>query len=145
MSIRKAPVGARAEKKTTTGIIPTQTNHVNRLRAVRQVSGMSPKQLITEIKKIYPRYDKTLQSKCEHTDDYGVQLAESTLKALEKRFRVKKPKANRAKPYQITVRFEFGEYQLLQFVLGQKGTSTQGFAYDAIMRAINDELEGAQK
>lgn len=129
-------------RNDSNGNIRISTANVNRLRAVRQASGLNPRQMVGLLKESYPRYDKTLQSKCEHTDDYGVQLAESTLKALERQYGIRRPAENRTKPHRITVRFEKGQYSLLQRALKVRGISAQSYALRGIMKAVTIDLEG---
>ena len=129
-------------RNDTTENIPIHPTNVNRLRAVRQASGLNPRQMVGMLRESYPRYDKTLQSKCEHTDDYGVQLAESTLKALERQYGIRRPAENRTKPHRITVRFEKGQYSLLQRALKVRGISAQSYALRGIMKAVVIDLEG---
>ncbi len=44
------------------------------LRDLRLAKNISAKDMVTEVQKLYPKYDKTLQSKCENSCEYGVQL-----------------------------------------------------------------------
>lgn len=128
----------------TTKNIPIYQTSVNRLKAVRQASGLSPRQLVADIRQTFPRYDKTLHSKCEHTEDYGVQLDNRALKALEKRYGLTRARENRTKPMRITVRFESGQYSQLQRALEVRGLTAQSYALRAIMRAVIADLEGIQ-
>lgn len=140
---KNAPVGAGAKpmENDNTNNIPLPPPPVNRLKAVRQASGLNPRQMVADIRQTYPRYDKTLQSKCEHTDDYGIQLAESALKALEKRYGITKRKENRARPNRITVRFGDRQFSQLQQVLKATGKTAQDYALRAIMAAVIADLE----
>ena len=54
----------------------------NRLRDLRLRSGVSPQEMVEIVQKNYPKYDKPLQSKCEHTEQYAVELTYPALKAL---------------------------------------------------------------
>ena len=38
--------------------------------------------MITVVREIYPKYDKMLQSKCEHGDEYGVDIRYDAMDAL---------------------------------------------------------------
>ena len=53
---------------------------VNTLRAIR---GDTPaRDIVDLVKTAYPKYDETLQSKCEHTDEYGVCLCPGAMRLV---------------------------------------------------------------
>lgn len=54
----------------------------NRLRDLRLACGVTPQDMVDTVRKEYPKYDKPLQSKCEHTEDYAVELTYPAFKAL---------------------------------------------------------------
>lgn len=54
----------------------------NRLRDLRLRSGIPPQQMVDTVRESFPKYDKPLQSKCEHTDQYGVELTYSAFRDL---------------------------------------------------------------
>lgn len=64
--------------------ITQTTAPVNPLRRIREDSGAAPAAIIAIVQRRHPKYDKTLQSKCERTELYGVQLAEDSMKDLRR-------------------------------------------------------------
>ena len=58
----------------------------NRLRDLRLSCGATPQELVDAVRELYPKYDKPLQSKCEHTDLYAVELTYPAFSDLFKRF-----------------------------------------------------------
>lgn len=54
----------------------------NRLRELRMASEVTPQTMVDIVRLDYPKYDKTLQSKCEHTEDYGVELTYPAFRKL---------------------------------------------------------------
>lgn len=62
----------------TGSIIAQTTAPVNPLRKIREDTGAAPAKIIEIVRRRHPKYDKTLQSKCEHTELYGVELAKDS-------------------------------------------------------------------
>ena len=56
------------------------------LKRLRKESGASGKDLVSVVRELYPKYDKALQSKCEHGDEYGIELRKDAKEALVARF-----------------------------------------------------------
>lgn len=54
----------------------------NPLRELRISKNIPAKEMITVVREIYPKYDKMLQSKCEHGDEYGVDIRYDAMDAL---------------------------------------------------------------
>ena len=54
----------------------------NRLRDLRLSQSLSSQDIVDTVREIYPKYDKPMQSKCESSDLYGVELRRDALKAL---------------------------------------------------------------
>ena len=57
-----------------------------RLRDLRSACGATPQEMVDFVRQEYPKYDKPLQSKCEHTEDYAVELTYPAFKALYQAF-----------------------------------------------------------
>ncbi len=57
-----------------------------RLKNLRLSKNIPSRELVNEVRKLYPRYDKTLQSKCERGDEYGIELRRDALEALLERY-----------------------------------------------------------
>ena len=59
-----------------------EQEHKRLLRDVRVSSGASAKEIVATVRKSYRGFDKTLQSKCENPDKYGVQLTPEALRLV---------------------------------------------------------------
>lgn len=57
----------------------------NALKALRVMSGATSKEMVKVVRELYPKYDKTLQSKCER-DEYGIQIKPDAYVALKEAF-----------------------------------------------------------
>ena len=58
----------------------------NELRELRTSRGLAVKEMVAVVQGLYPKYDKTVQSKCENGDAYGVTIRRDALKALYMHF-----------------------------------------------------------
>lgn len=56
------------------------------LRDLRITRGLTAPQMVAVVQRLYPKYDKPLQSKCEHGDEYGIDLRRDALDALKAEF-----------------------------------------------------------
>lgn len=45
----------------------------NELRCLRVDLGLPAKDMVAIVQTLYPKFDKTMQSKCERGDEYGVE------------------------------------------------------------------------
>ena len=58
----------------------------NELMELRGGRGLPAREMVAVVQELYPKYDKTMQSKCEHGEEYGVLLRPDALTALYSRF-----------------------------------------------------------
>lgn len=65
-------------------IIAQTTTPVNPLAQIRMKSGASAKAVVEIVRRRHPKYDMPLQSKCERTELYGIQLADDSMKDLRR-------------------------------------------------------------
>ena len=56
------------------------------LRELRLSKQIPAKDMVAVVQAIYPKYDKTVQSKCENGDAYGVSLRPDAMAALYAHF-----------------------------------------------------------
>ena len=56
------------------------------LKEFRLKKGILAKDIVAVVQTIYPKYDMTLQSKCEGSDAYGVCLTPKAMKAVYAKF-----------------------------------------------------------
>ena len=52
------------------------------LRLLRLRYKIPPVDIVATVREIFPKYDKTLQSKCEHSDEYGVRIRPEAMDVL---------------------------------------------------------------
>ena len=109
----------------------------NELRILRMAAGISAKEIAAVLKPVFPRIDKTVISKCENADGYGVMLVPGAMRILRAKYpdaaraaaiAVRGRKADRHKKRRnITVRLSDEEYAVLQQRLKSKGQTAQEF------------------
>ncbi len=58
----------------------------NLLRDLRVTKKIPAKDMIDLVREHYPKYDKALQSKCEHGDEYGIDIRSDAMDALLAKF-----------------------------------------------------------
>jgi len=56
------------------------------LRKLRLSKKLPAKEMVAVVKELYPKYDKTIQSKCERGDEYGIRIREDAMEALYLKF-----------------------------------------------------------
>lgn len=77
------------------------------LRELRLSQKLPAKAMVSVVKEIYPKYDKTLQSKCERGDEYGIQIRRDALESLFARFapeRLEEPKKKKGSGHRLKCR-----------------------------------------
>ena len=67
------------------------------LRELRISRQLPAKEMVSVVKEIYPKYDKTMQSKCERGDEYGIRIRQDALEALYAKFDPEKLKKDKKK------------------------------------------------
>lgn len=101
------------------------------LRDLRISRKLPAKDMVEVVKDIYPKYDKTMQSKCERGDEYGIQIRHDAMDALYARFdpqrldKLKKKKEDGHKyTCRISCRLEDAQYSLLLQFIKEEGFRT---------------------
>lgn len=56
------------------------------LRELRTSKKIPAKEMVAVVQELYPKYDKTMQSKCENGAEYGVSIRTDALDALYRKF-----------------------------------------------------------
>lgn len=124
----------------------------NELRTLRVKNNLPAKEMVAVVRELYPRFDKPLLSKCEHGDDYGVDLREDAMEALRAHVgdhavpEAKKPahKENRRKPVRCYCRMEESSHAALQRAIKAKGYATvQSWFDDVAKKCISGEQKPA--
>ena len=120
--------------------IPAKVKADNPLQRLRLERGIPVKDMVEVVQALYPKYDKTVQSKVEHGNEYGINLRPDAMRALLNRFAPDRRSAARAprrtKPYRVQARLSERVYGQLQQLTAQTGTTMQ----DLLERLIVDFL-----
>lgn len=68
----------------TNNSISRESEHVkyNPLMELRISKNIPVSEIIEHVKNLYPKYDKDLHSKCEHTEEYGIELCRKARDSL---------------------------------------------------------------
>ena len=112
----------------------------NELRALRLTSGIPAPTIAKAIREIYPKFDTTLLSKCEHPDDYGVRLLPTGMHAARKLVPgwEKKERDRLRSRFCIHCRMDGETYVKLVGQIRQDGFKTvQSWMLDQVLAYIN--------
>ena len=101
------------------------------LRELRITKQIPAKDMVAVVQSLYPKYDKTVQSKCENGETYGVTIRPDAMKALYKRFapeHLERPKRTRHGQHRLTCRISCRlgneDYKALQQLIEASGCAT---------------------
>lgn len=116
------------------------------LKALRLSKNIPVKDMVEVVRKIYPKYDKTVQSKCENGDAYGIRIAKDAMEALYTAFDPKRASARRARrkdkhrlTHSIRARLEPSIYEALQQRIVDDGyATTQDWLADRIVAYLQN-------
>lgn len=114
------------------------------LRRLRTEKGLSAKVMADVIRRHYPKFDKTVLSKCEHGDEYGVVIKDDILSILYAEFApelLTAHKATRSGKHRLTcrisARLENDVYGALQRQMQADGyATTQELLTDLVQKYI---------
>lgn len=115
------------------------------LRDLRMISKATPQEMVDIVRVRYPKYDRTLQSKCEHTDDYGVELTYPAFRELVIRLlgkdewaKYKKRTDGHRNQNRITIRMDSETFRRFMAQIHQDGYDTvQSWGLELILAYIN--------
>jgi len=115
---------------------PAVKQIVNDLASLRAAKGIPVRDMVEVVQTIYPKYDKIIQSKCEHGKEYGIQIRDDAFHALLQKFAPeimkrrhcdRKRNANR-----IQARLTEPVAQQLHKALAEDGYSVQGWIEERV-------------
>lgn len=119
------------------------------MRELRLSKQIPAKDMVAVVQAIYPKYDKTVQSKCENGDAYGVSLRPDAMAALYAHFapelvesrKTAKKDAHRL-TCRISARLETADYEELQRLIAAEGyATTQDWLTATVRRYIAEAGE----
>ena len=99
------------------------------LRELRISRKLPAKVMVEVVRDIYPKYDKTMQSKCERGNEYGIQIRPDAMDALYARFdpeQLTKTKKKKGDGHKYTCRISC-RLPDEQYLLLQKHTKADGY------------------
>ena len=98
------------------------------VREFRLGKGLQSQEIVKVVNKMYPRYDKYLQSKVERPEKYGIRLTAEAEKLLEEVFGsgmyAPRKKEKRRLAYRLSFRTTKTVYTQLQYILKSEGFNT---------------------
>lgn len=123
----------------------------NELRDLRLRKQLPAKEMVEVVRTIYPKFDKTLLSKCENGGVYGVQLRTDAMRVLRVAYCPESPNGNKVSRHGkhrlsccVSARLENAVYEALQRQLRADGyTTVQDLLTDLVRKylkegAVND-------
>ena len=123
----------------------------NELRDLRMRRQLPVKDMVEVVRTLYPKFDKTVQSKCENGSAYGGSLRPDALEALYRAFdpealesRRKPKKEKHRLTCRISARLEDDDYKALQQHLEADGYSTMQELLTDLVRRYLKEKEDVQ-
>lgn len=122
------------------------------LRELRISKQIPAKEMVEVVQALYPKYDKTVQSKCENGEAYGVCLRPDAMKALYAKFAPDILEANRRRKGErhrlicrISGRLENEVYEALQQHMQADGyATTQEWVTAMALRYIREKEGDSQ-
>lgn len=101
----------------------------NELKDLRISHALAAREMAETVQALYPRFDRYLLSKCEASDQYGVELRRDALKRLYMRFAPEAWKKRRSqdrhrRKRSIRCRLDENTYQALLTIIREAGFST---------------------
>ncbi len=120
------------------------------LRELRISKNLPAKEMVEVVRGIYPKYDKTMQSKCERGNEYGIQIKQDAMNALLAKFapellNAKKKNDGHRLTSRISCRLEDEEYKALKEIIKEDGFDTmQEWLASKIRAFIKNKLKGAK-
>lgn len=109
-------------------IIQRNERKGNTLREIRIKNNLSASEIVSQVRSLYPKYDKALLSKCENGEKYGITLKHRAMKMLIDNYGVIRKTENRKLNNRLTVRLSDEDYNAYKEALSESGyTTTQGF------------------
>ena len=116
------------------------------LRRLRIEKGIPAKEIVEILQRHYPKFDKTLLSKCEHWGEYGVHIRPEAMDAIYAELapellapRKRARDGNRRLVCRVSARLETEDYEALQQRMVADGYATnQDMLTDLLRRYIRE-------
>ena len=118
------------------------------LKGLRTSRNIPAKEMVNVVKALYPKYDKTIQSKCENGNVYGVRLQSDAEDAICEKFAPelkRKKKDGHRLTCRISCRLETAEWNALMKNIRADGYNTVQDWLTHIVRRYNKRKEQANE
>lgn len=118
--------------------IPKASGAVNsRLKDYRETVGASPADIVAILKARFVKYDKTLQSKCENTDQYGIEPCKAAFDLLDIHFKRTKRATRHRRQKRVMCRLTDDDYAAFKSAIEASSYPTmQAYMERSIKRFI---------
>lgn len=127
----------------------------NALQALRLSRSLPAKDMVEVVRAIYPKYDKTIQSKCERGAQYGIQLRKDAMDALMYSFGAlehldakRRKSGGHKRSCRISCRLDDATYEALQQRINREGyTNMQSWLEQQVIQYLqitSDKTKGEQ-
>lgn len=118
--------------------IPEVSGAVNsRLKDYRETVGASQADIVAILKARFAKYDKTLQSKCEHTDKYGIEPCKEAFALLDMHFKRTKRATHHRRQKRVMCRLSDEDYAAFKAAIEASSYQTmQAYMERSIKRFI---------
>lgn len=123
------------------------------LRELRISKQIPAKKMVAVVRQLYPKYDKTMQSKCERGDEYGIRIREDALEALYATFapeRLEQKQVKRSSGHKLKCRIscrlpdEVHE-ELLEFIKADGFKTMQDWLTDTVEKYIRRKRRARER
>lgn len=125
---------------------------MNELRDLRVSKQIPVRDMVKVVRELHPKYDKTMQSKCENGEAYGVTILPDAMEVLYHRFapeRLKAPAPSRHGRHilscRISCRLTDGDYEALQQHIRADGyTTMQNWLSETVRQYLRKKAGAAE-
>ena len=113
------------------------------VKEFREARGLQGKQIVEVMREKYPKYDKTIHSKVERPEEYGIRLLCEAEKLIEEAFAgtvvQAKKRDGRRLPCRVQCRMSKARFERLQQTLREEGFETGQEGVSHILARYLDE------
>lgn len=123
------------------------------LRELRISKQIPAKKMVAVVRQLYPKYDKTMQSKCERGDEYGIRIREDALEALYATFapeRLEQKQVKRSSGHKLKCRISCRladevHAELLEFISEDGYKTMQDWLTDTVDKYIRRKRRARER
>lgn len=126
---------------------------VEELRELRLSKQIPAKKMVAVVRQLYPKYDKTMQSKCERGDEYGIRIREDAMEALYAAFapeQLEQKQAKRSSGHKLKCRISCRlpdevHAELLEFIKEDGFKTMQDWLTDTVEKYIRRKRRARER